>query len=57
MRKRFNNPSSNKPTMVKLTEKEINNINCRLIGKIGLCGSRCYLFVKNKCKNCEIRIF
>lgn len=57
MRKRINNPSANKPIIVKLTDQEKDNINCRLIGKVGLCGSRCYLFQQNKCKNCEINIY
>lgn len=57
MRKRFHNQSLSKPFIVKLTDDEKDKINCRLIGKIGLCGSRCYLFQQNKCKNCEIKIY
>lgn len=57
MRKRFNIPSVTKPIVIKLNDNEKDNINCRLIGKIGLCGSRCYLFQQNKCKNCEIKIY
>lgn len=57
MRKRFHNQTASKPVIVKLTDTEKDRINCRLIGKIGLCGDRCYLFQQNKCKNSEIKIY
>lgn len=57
MRKRFHNPSVSKPVIVKLTDNEKDNINCRIIGKIGLCGGRCYLFQQNKCKHCVINTY
>lgn len=57
MRKRFHNTSLSKSMVIKLTDAEKDNINCRIIGKMGLCGSRCYLFQQNKCKHCKVNIY
>lgn len=56
MRKRFHNTSLSKPMIIKLTDVEKDNINCRIIGKVGLCGSRCYLYIKFKLYICNKKI-